>query len=265
MTWARATPKQQPGIARAGGPHLNSHKSGCPRSGFSDLGNHEPRPSVSLFPTSRGVTRQNFKPLAVHPLASEGYLEGDRDRNSAPCPRRLTCAGKTQRRSPPRRSSAPARTLPKHPGRRHLPAPTPRPVSRANSEDRTHASWLRPFPPDLHKQFRWGQDLNPEALDCPLEVSSIMRHNGLCLPVDRRFEHHFVVRISQLRPPCEPDLYWMNAQRQFRKKAVHILRGKTMLFAFEYGLIFQKQRGTRRKFNPVRGNFFEQSRARARP
>jgi hypothetical protein len=51
----------------AGAPHLTRHKSGClssgiptdrsssvgRRSGFSDLGNHEPRPSVSHFQTSR--------------------------------------------------------------------------------------------------------------------------------------------------------------------------------------------------------------------
>ena len=91
-----------------------------------------------------------------------------------------------------------------------------------------------------------------------------MRHNCLSLPVDRRFEHHFVVRVGQLRPPYEPNFRRKNAQRQFRKKAINKLQGKTMLFPLEYRLILQKQRRTRHKFNPVRGNFLEQRRS-ARP
>src|SRR5208283_1649761 len=93
-----------------------------------------------------------------------------------------------------------------HPGRRRLHAPAPRHVSRAIPADRVHASCFPPPPPELLKQFRRRQDLDPKAFGCPLEVSSIMRHNCLGLPIDRRFEDHFVARIAQLRPPDEPDL-----------------------------------------------------------
>jgi hypothetical protein len=53
-----------------------------------------------------------------------------------------------------------------------------------------------------------------------------MRHNRLSLPVNRRFEHHFVVRIGQLRPPYEPNFHRINTHRQFRKKP-----GRFSLFA----------------------------------
>ena len=63
-----------------------------------------------------------------------------------------------------------------------------------------------------------------KAISRALEVSSNMRHNRLGLPVDRRFQHHFVVRIGQLRPPNEANLHRINTERQFRKKTIHIRR-----------------------------------------
>ena len=43
-----------------------------------------------------------------------------------------------------------------------------------------------------------------------LEVSSIMRHNRVYLPIDGRVEHHFIVCVRQLWPPDEVNLDWLN-------------------------------------------------------
>jgi len=72
----------------AGAPHLTRHKSGClssgiptdrsssvgRRSGFSDLGNHEPRPSVSHFQTSR-LSQIAISPCRKKPPVRE-YWQG---------------------------------------------------------------------------------------------------------------------------------------------------------------------------------------------
>jgi hypothetical protein len=55
---------------------------------------------------------------------------------------------------------------------------------------------LRSFLPEPPKHIGRGKNLDSESFGRWLEVSSIMRHNGFRMPIDRCFEHHFVTRIG---------------------------------------------------------------------
>jgi hypothetical protein len=130
-------------------------------------------------------------------------------------------------------------------------------------------SWFHPL-----QNIDWPQDRDAKALSRKGEIRNVVRHQGVGVTVDSRFEHHLVAGIAHLRPPSEVQLDGFHQGGKFRKQIIDLLWSKPvnqpMLRPFQDILIFQKQRRSCKKYEATLGHQAEdrvcsaQARAKSR-
>ena len=82
--------------------------------------------------------------------------------------------------------------------------------------------------------------MDAETARSRFEVSSIMRHNRICLCVNCGFKDHFIVGVRQLRAPAEVDFDRVHEFREILQQFVHDGLWKAVLRAPQNLLIFKK-------------------------
>src|SRR5207253_1780896 len=82
----------------------------------------------------------------------------------------------------------------------YLPCSVAPPPSLANVATAEGMSWC---PSWSHPPYRFARDhhFDPEPCRHGPKVPHVECNQRVCSPVDRRFQHHLIARISQLRPP----------------------------------------------------------------
>lgn len=85
--------------------------------------------------------------------------------------------------------------------------------------------------------------MNPEPARSLFEVSSIMRHDCLYMPIYRCVENQFVICVHELWPPDEVDLNRDDNPGKLDQEPVNLAHWKSVLGAFEDLFVFEKECG----------------------
>jgi hypothetical protein len=80
--------------------------------------------------------------------------------------------------------------------------------------------------------------------------------------IHRCIEHHFAVRVRKLRAPSEANLHGLDRGGERRQYGIDLRQTETRRFAlfrpFQHVLVFEKQRWSRKRYQPAFGHHGKQ-------